>query len=127
MIDLAPIQEAIYVALTAPPAPYPVYDPVPEDLQAPYIAIGDPNVFNDELLSVPSADADFVLHTWSRSHGKRETWEILAFIRSRLDHQAIGAGCWACTEDFYQVIEDPASREDSRLYHGIARYRIRAE
>ena len=52
--------------------------------------------------------------------------EIKRFVRDRLDGQDLGAGAWACTEDFADVLEDPSSTAASRLYHGIARYRIRA-
>lgn len=127
MIDLWPVQQAIYTAMVASPATYPVHDAVPEGGDAPYFVIGDALVFPDELVGVESADADITLHAWSRQPGKREVWAMLAFARARLDGQPIGSGVWSITEDFAQVLEDPASREDSRLFHGVARYRIRAE
>jgi hypothetical protein len=51
---------------------------------------------------------------------------MLEFVRARLDNETVGGGAWACSEDFYEVIEDPSSTAASRLYHGIARYRVRA-
>lgn len=127
MIDIGPIQAAIYTALAGAPATYPVHDAVPENAAKPYFAIGEFNVFPDVLLGVASGDADFVLHAWSAYAGKKQAWEMLAYARARLDGASLGAGVWSITEDFVQVLEDPASREDSRLYHGIARYRVRAE
>lgn len=126
MIDLWPVQQAIVAALEANPATYPVYDAVREKEPRPYLVIGDANVFSDETLESASLDADLAIHAWSRYAGKKQAWEMLAFVRARLNGASLGSGVWAITEDFVQVLEDPASREDSRLFHGIARYRIRA-
>lgn len=124
MIDLWPIQQAVYSALTQAPATYPVYDAVPQGAAFPYIVIGEWNGSPDRDLDAPSTDAFLQLHGWSRTPGKIQAHAILEFIRGRLDGQTVG-DAWACSEDFTEVLEDRASTAASRLYHAVARYRIR--
>lgn len=126
MIDTWPIQVAIYQALTDPAGPYPVFDAVPQDAATPYIVIGEFTGQPDDDLDALSIDLSVQLHGWSRHAGKQEAHAILAFMRSRLDHQQVGAGVWGCSEDFATVVEDPDSTAASRLFHAVARYRIRA-
>jgi hypothetical protein len=125
VINLWPVQQAIFAALTAAPATYPVHDAVPQGAVYPYIVIGEISGLPDEELAAASADASFQVHAWSRSPGKKEAHAVLQFARARLDGQEVGAGAWACTEEFVEVLEDPASTAANRLYHGIARYRVR--
>lgn len=126
MIDLWPVQQAIYTALSATPKTFVAYDAVPQGATYPYFVIGEVSAAPDDELAADSADAAFQIHAWSRSAGKSQAYAMLAFARSRLNGQDIGAGVWACTEDFNEVFEDRASTAASRLYHGVARYRIRA-
>lgn len=126
MIDLWPAQQAIYTALSAAPATYPAHDAVPQAAAYPYLVIGEITAIPDDELDAASADATFQLHAWSRYAGKKQAHAMLEFARDRLDNQTLGGGVWACSEDFAEVIEDPSSTAASRLYHGIARYRIRA-
>lgn len=126
MIDLWPVQQAIYTALNANPKTYPVHDAVPQSTAYPYLVIGEVTEIPDDELDVASADASFTVHAWSRYAGKKEAYAMLEFVRDRLDGQAIGGGVWACSEDFAEVIEDRTSTAASRLYHGVARYRVRA-
>lgn len=125
MIDVWPVQVAIYSALTAAPATYPVHDAVPQSTAYPYITIGEWTGQSDEELAAPSTDAEITLNAWSRQSGKAQTFAMLEFIRDRLDGQALGGGAWACTEEFADVVEDPSSTASARLYHGIATYRVR--
>lgn len=126
MNNLAPTQTAIYMALTAPPATYPVYDAVPQGVAKPYIVIGEWTGDWDEELQVSNTDASLGIHTWSGQHGKSQTHAMLQFVRDRLDGQPI-TGAWLCIEDFNEIMEDVSSTASNRLYHGIARYRVRAE
>lgn len=123
MIDLWPIQQAVYAALTAAPATYPVYDAVPQGAALPYIVIGAFTATPDDDIEVASVDASLTLHGWSKGHGKQEAHALLEFMRGRLDGQAIG---WACTEESADIFEDPSSTAASRVYHAFARYRVRA-
>lgn len=129
MNDMAPIQTAIYAALTANPATYPVYDPVPQGVPKPYIAIGEWTIDNDEEIAAATSDATINLHTWSAKNSKAESHAMLQFIRSRLDNSALPltpiGGTWGSNEDFAEVMEDAGSSAASRIYHGVARYRVR--
>lgn len=129
MNDLTTVQTSIYSALTGAPATYPVYDGVPQSTPAvpitkPYIVIGELTAEPDEDFSLTTTDAEINLHTWSQATSKGQSYAMLQFIRARLDGQAI-SGAWACTEELNEVMEDPASTPASRLYHGVARYRMR--
>lgn len=126
MIDFDPIQDAVYAALAATPATYTTYDAVPQGATYPYLVLGEITALPDEDLAEPTVDLTLTIHAWSKQHGKGQTFAMLEFVRDRLDGQAIGGGAWACSEDFTTVIEDRASTAASRLYHGVARYRIRA-
>lgn len=124
MNNLWPIQQAIYAALIVVPATYPVYDGVPQGAAKPYITLGEFTIEPDEELAAATTDASINLHTWSATAGKIQTHAMLQFIRARLDDQTI-SGAWFCSEDFIEIMEDPASTAASRLYHGVARYRVR--
>ena len=124
MNNLAGVQTSIYAALSGAPATYPVFDAVPQLTVKPYIVIGEYTVQPDEELATPTSDAMLNLHTWSTTSGKSQTHEMLDFIRARLDDQTI-SGAWLCTEDFNDILEDPSSTASARIYHGIARYRVR--
>jgi len=124
MIDLWPLQQAIYAALTANPATYPVYDAVPQNSPAPYIVIGEVSNQDDLEISEESSDATVTIHGWSRTAGKAQSYAILSFIRARLDSEVIG-GARSVTGDGEDVFEDRSSTAASRLYHAVAQYRFR--
>lgn len=114
----------MYAALTASPATYPVYAPVPQGVPKPYIAFGPRFADPDEALAAASTDASIQLDAWSAQSSEAQIEAMGQFIRARLDGQAI-TGAWSCTEEAWEVMEDPASTASSRLYHGVARYRVR--
>lgn len=131
MNDLTAVQTAIYGALAGAPATYPVYDAVPQGVARPYIVIGEVTAEPDEELAVATTDASLNLHTWSgnadplpKVSSKGQSYTMLQFIRARLDGTALG-GAWLITEDFNEVMEDVNSTANARLYHGVARYRVR--
>lgn len=126
MIDIWPIQQAVYTALAAVPATYPVYDAVPQGTAYPYLTLGDDDALPDEEISDLSADIAMRVNAWSRYTGKKQVRAMLEFVRSRLHGQDIGAGVWACTVEALRVFEDPSSTEASRLFRGVAELRIRA-
>lgn len=126
MNNLWGAQQSIFAALDSVPKTYPVYDAVPQLTVKPYIVIGEYTAQPDEDLASVTTDATLNIHTWSNKSGKSETHAMLDFIRIRLDGQPI-AGTWMCEEDFVDILEDPASTAAARLYHGIARYRLRVE
>jgi hypothetical protein len=124
MVDLWPVQRAVFDELDATPSTYPVYDAVPQGVAKPYIVIGEISATPDDELAAASADASCQIHAWSAKAGKSEVHAMLEFIRSRLDNVRI-EGMWACSEDFAEIMEDRTSTAASRLYHAVARYRLR--
>ena len=126
MNNLSGVQTSIYSALTTAPATYPVYDAVPQGVAKPYIVIGEFTLEPDEEIDAVTSDVSLNIHTWSAAASKKQTHEMLQFIRERLDVQPVG-GAWLSTEEFVEIMEDAGSTTASRLYHGIARYRLRVE
>lgn len=124
MNDLTAVRTAMYALLAAAPATYPVYAPVPQGTPKPYIAFGPRTALPDEELMAPSTDATIQLDAWSGLSSEAQVEAMGQFIRSRLDGVAI-SGAWFCLEEMWEVMEDPASTASSRLYHGVARYRVR--
>lgn len=124
MNNLATVQTSIYAALTGAPATYPVYDAVPQGVAKPFIVIGEITAEPDGELQAATTDAAIQLHTWSATAGKSQSHTMLQYIRGKLDNQTI-SGAWFCSEDFNELMEDESSTATARLYHGIARYRVR--
>lgn len=124
MNDLWTVQQSVYAALTTAPATYPVFDNVPQGATKPYIVISSFDGQPDEELATVTTDANLNIDTWSATSGKMQSHAMLQFVRARLDGQTI-AGSWLCTEDFVSILEDPASTAAARIYHGVARYRVR--
>lgn len=114
----------MYAKLTANPQTYPVYAPVPQGVPKPYIAFGPRTALPDEELAAPTTDATVQLDAWSAKNSEAEVEAMGQFIRSRLDSVAI-SGAWLCSEEMWEVMEDPASTASNRLYHGVARYQVR--
>jgi hypothetical protein len=46
-------------------------------------------------------------------------------VRADAFDVAAGTKAWFVSEDFNEVLEDPASTASNRIYHGVARYRVR--
>lgn len=124
MNDLTAVRTDMYAKLSGAPATYPIYDPVPQGVAKPYIAFGPDNSQPDEELATATSDAMIQIDTWSATSSRGQSYAMLQFIRARLDNAAI-SGAWAVSEDWNEVVEDPASTSASRLYHGVARYRVR--
>lgn len=125
MNDLTTVQTDMVTKLKAAPPTYAVYDSVPQGTAKPYIVIGEVVAEPDEELAAFTTDAAINVHTWSATSDKGQTYAMLQFVRARLDNVAV-SGAWSVSEDFNEVMEDPASTAASRLYHGVARYRCRA-
>lgn len=124
MNNLATVQTSIFAALDALPKTYPVYDAVPQGVAKPYIVIGGWSADPGEELQAMTTDASVEIDTWSAQNGKAQTHAMQEFVRARLDGQTI-AGSWLATEDFASILEDPSSTASARIYHGVARYRVR--
>lgn len=124
MNDLTAVRTDMYAKLSAAPATYPVYDPVPQGVARPYIAFGPDSSQPDDELAAVTTDASIQIDTWSALPSRAQSYAMLQFVRARLDGQAIN-GAWYCAEEFAEVMEDPASTAASRLYHGVARYQVR--
>ena len=124
MNDLTTARTDMYAKLTANPQTYPVYDPVPQGVNKPFIVFGPDTSDPDEELAVATTDAAIEIETWSATNGRAQSYAMLQFIRARLDGQTI-AGAWFISEDFATVMEDATSTAAARIYHGVARYRVR--
>lgn len=129
MRNLLPLQQEIYAALVgASGALYPVYDAVPQKALKPHIVIGEVTAEPGEEIAETSEVAFVSFHCWSATHGKEECHQMLAYIASVLDNVVpleFGGEWWLGFEEFREILEDPKSRADARLYHAVARYQFR--
>jgi hypothetical protein len=123
MVDLWPIQQALFAALTAAPATYPAFDAVPAGTAEPYLVLGEVTETDASTLTEDGAEATFTVHGYSAYPGKRECFAMQAFVRERLHRQPI-AGTWQCYEEFSTVIDESSPDEPS--FHLVVRYRIGA-
>lgn len=120
------IQEAIFNALSA--AYLPVTDNViqaddsGDNTAFPYVVIGEDSLveFGDDTMT--GADAEVVIHVWSRHAGRKEVKELQAQIFDALHQQEIVlAGyqqvllLWESSDSFLDV--------DGKTRQGISRFR----
>lgn len=126
MNDITAVRTDVYAKLAAAPATYPTYAPVPQGAAKPYIAFGLTTAEPGEELATATSEASFELNTWSTQASEAQTYAMLQFIRSRLDGVTLAGGGWRCVEEFWEIMEDPASTATARIYHGVARYGVSA-
>lgn len=130
MTDLLPLQTGIYSALAGPSGgPYPVFDAVPQSSRYPYIVIGEIQAEPGEEIEGVTSQVSVLFHTWSRFHGKDECHEMHNYIASVLDNlepiEVEEEAWWMAFEEFRDILEDPKSRPDARVFHGVSRYQFR--
>ena len=122
MSALWPIQASIVGLLRADPD-YPVYDGrAPQDAPMPYVVIGEPTEVPGEEIDEEGTNATLTFHGWSAYAGKKECFQMQAWLRSHLHHAEV-AGTWACYEELATILADDTG--GGRLYHLVTRYRIR--
>lgn len=123
MVDLWPVQQAVFEALDEAPKTYPVFDVEPPPVTGEYIVIGEPTQIPDLELDVDSSSSTLMLHGFTREPGAKTALAIQEFIRSRVNNVDIGAGVWDIHEEFSTVLNE--GTPDKPLFHAIVRYRIR--
>lgn len=121
------LQQAVYseMAGNAPlvAAVTGIYDNVPQTTAYPYVVIGEDTVTNWDTDTELGTNCTCVIHTWSRSRGKKETKEIQGLIYAAL-HRA------SLTASGYNMIDIQFESSDSFLdvdgltRHGITNYRV---
>lgn len=121
------IQRAVYAALRAEP-PLPVYDEVPPDVEAPYIALGLSTEVPDDAHGEYGTSETMTLHVWSRGKGAKQAKEIMAAIDERLHNVILPLtdGSVHITRSFAELLDEEAEVGE-RWRHGVVRYRIRTQ
>lgn len=121
------LQSAIYSALTndatLSAAIDGVYDFVPDNQNAfPFITIGDITLNERDTDDTNGYSAVFVVHTWSRSEGKKQAADIQNLVYGLLHKTSPALSTGAVllmVQESQEVMRDP----DGRTFHGIQNFR----
>ena len=103
-----------------------VYDDVPQRAGFPYITFGRSTVRDWSTGTEPGNEHVLSLHIWSKAAGKKETYEIIDAICTRLqdnslqlsDHHLVNFRC---------EFSEARRTVDGEKFHGIVRYRAVTE
>lgn len=104
-----------------------VYDGAPEEVEPPYVVIGEMNSTPDGVHGKEGRATSAVLHTWTRAESHRPGNQIGARLVALLTHQeavldALVAGhtVWRVEHEFSQTLVDP----EPGIRHRVDRFRI---
>lgn len=129
---MLPVQSAVYGKLTGDATLAGmisgVYDYVPEDVDYPFVVIGEALETPDNWHGGFGRETVITLHVWSRYQGYAQALRIGAQVTALLDHQplTITGLAWIATRfEFSQTLTDPEPPGDIR--HLVLRYRVVTE
>ena len=136
-----PLQAAIYTRLTgyapltALIGPNQVFDFVPEDIEPPYVLIGDDTVIDWSTKTNNGWDTTLNIHCWDfEKAGKKSVKGIMSVIYDALQRQEASITVSGFTlvefrwDGFEHTMQDPSVQgQGDRFYHGIQRYRALIE
>lgn len=124
-----PLQTAVYSKLTADIVvqgllgnPARIFDHVPQASPFPYAVIGETTAQVFDTKTEAGLEQRFLVHTWSRYRGLKETKEIMAAIAGALDQAALSIGGHTLVLlrfEFATTTVDP----DGFTRHGVQRFR----
>jgi hypothetical protein len=104
-----------------------VYDGVPEDVEHPYVVIGEMVSSVDGAHNSHGRETDVVLHTWTRAESHRPGNQIGARLSALLWHRhadldplVTGHTVWRIEHEFAQTLGDP----EPGLRHRVDRFRV---
>ena len=128
----AELQETIFGSLTSDPAltallggPK-VFDRRPDRAAFPYLTLGRTAVVDWSTGTEDGAEHILTLHVWAKGGGKRETYEIMDKVATRLNDAHLpleGHHLVNLRLQFAEARQEP----DSPTYHGILRFRAVTE
>lgn len=104
-----------------------VYDGVPEDVEPPYVVIGEMTSLPDGSHGGTGRQTSATLHTWTRAESHRPGNQIGARVVALLTHQpaaldahVTGHEVWRVAHEFAQTLVDPTPG----IRHRVDRFRI---
>ncbi|WP_102957767.1 DUF3168 domain-containing protein [Mangrovicella endophytica] len=103
-----------------------IFDHVPERAAFPYLTLGRTAVVDWSTGTEDGAEHILTLHVWARGGGKRETYEIMDKVTSKLHDAHLPLQGHALVNlqlQFAEARQEP----DSPTYHGILRFRAVTE
>jgi hypothetical protein len=128
--SLQPIQTAIYDRLTTDLSLMDkitgVYDDVDQDIQFPYVTIGDSTSIPWRTQTRFGEEVTVTLHIWSRYQGYREAYEILDDLNRLLADKDLNVDGYDAVAVYYEFMEsfrDP----DGQTRHVVVRYRLQVQ
>lgn len=104
-----------------------VYDGVPEDVELPYVVLGEMIATPDGTHSAHGRQTSLVLHTWTRAESHRpgntigaRLVALLAGREEDLDPLVAGHRVWRVEHEFSQTLVDPTPG----IRHRVDRFRV---
>lgn len=103
-----------------------IFDRVPERESFPYLTLGRTAVVDWSTGTEDGTEHILTLHVWAKGGGKRETYEIMDRVSTKLHDAALpvsGHHLVNLRLQFAEARQEP----DSPAYHGILRFRAVTE
>jgi hypothetical protein len=120
------LQEAIYTKLSgwaalSALAAGGIHDHVPQDVEFPYVVIGDNIATPADTDTTQNSDDVVIIHTWSRYRGKKEAKQIQQAIYDALHQKVLSVSNAVfidCNLTFQEIFLD----DDGLTRHGVQRF-----
>ena len=99
-----------------------VYDEVPQNSSYPYVQIGEDVTLDYSTKDVDGSETTINIHVWSRSHGSKETKQIMDRVHTLLHDVSLSVTGYNFINgrfEFSDVLRDP----DGITRHGVMRFR----
>ena len=103
-----------------------IYDHVPENAKAPYVAVGDTTANDWDTDTSRGVEAETSIHVWSEYRGRYEAKRIQDAIYKALHRQPLTVTD-ADVIDVYQTFADTELDPDGHTRHGVQRFTITLE
>lgn len=103
-----------------------VFDSVPYNQPFPFIVAGEITSTDWDTGSERGFEHTFVLHIWSRSGGKMQTFEVASAVYEALHERALTVEQHDLVNLRHQTT-DVRREDDGETYHGVMRFRAVTE
>lgn len=113
-------------ALTALIGPGRIFDAVPYNQPFPFVVVGEITSADWSTGSEHGLEHSLVLHVWSRSGGKKQTFEAASAVYDAL-HEATLALAGHSLVNLRHQSTDVRRDADGETYHGVMRFRAVTE
>ena len=126
------LQQAVYGALSGDVAVTTllggpnIYDDVPQRSEFPYLTFGRSRVRDWSTGTENGSEHVVTLQVWSRSAGRKQTFEIMDALRAAVHDQALSVAGHSLI-NLRHEFSDARREPDGDTYHGTVRFRAVTE